>query len=125
MPEISAQRKAILAGGKIDFFLSLHNTETNEWMDGPAGPFLGRFFSGLEKTATFSASRPPQPLPTKEDPGRYNVSEYLSAKHGIPAFLMEQRISAHPKLGRRPGPDDRMQFGRELFLAAWIALTVR
>ncbi len=39
MPEIAAQRKAILdwvdAGRRVDLFLTLHNTETSEYLEGP------------------------------------------------------------------------------------------
>ena len=41
MPEIGAQHKAIAAwigsGNKVDFFLSVHNTETSEYLEGPPG----------------------------------------------------------------------------------------
>lgn len=126
MPEIYAERKAIedwlAAGHRIDFFLSLHNTETSEYVDGPAGPLLDRFSALLAKTANFSASRGPQPMETKADRGRFNVAMYLFGVRKVPAFLMEQRISKHPKLGRQPSPEDRRSFGRELVCAAWTAL---
>ena len=39
MPEIAAERRAILdwvdAGKRVDFFLTVHNTETNEYLNGP------------------------------------------------------------------------------------------
>ena len=126
MPEIFAQRKAIFdwldSGHRVDFFLSLHNTETAEYVDGPAGPLLQRFFDLLSKSGDFSSSRPPQTMETKADKGRFNVAMYLLKERAIPAFLMEQRISVHPKLGHQPGPADRLRFGRDLVVAAWEAL---
>src|SRR5262245_56446330 len=64
MPEIAAQRKAILewvdAGRRVDLFLTLHNTETSEYMDGPPDtegryrPLMERFFKLLSENKTFA-----------------------------------------------------------------------
>jgi hypothetical protein len=37
----------------------------------------------------------------------------------LPAFLIEQMVAKHPKLGRQPTPEDRMQFGSDLVRAMW------
>jgi hypothetical protein len=37
----------------------------------------------------------------------------------LPAFLIEQMITRHPKLGRQPTPEDRQQFGADLARAMW------
>ena len=62
MPEICAQRKAIAdwrsAGNSIDLFFSLHNTETAEYLEGPAGPLAERFFATLKRQTTFDPTRP-------------------------------------------------------------------
>ncbi len=119
MPEIYAQRKAILnwldTGHRIDLFLSLHNTETAEYVDGPAGKLLDRLSTRLAATS-FRASRAPQPTDTTAPLGRFNVAMYLLKARNVPAFLMEQRISGQPT------PEERMRFGRELAIAAWKAL---
>jgi zinc carboxypeptidase/carboxypeptidase M14-like protein len=73
MPEITAARDAILNwaahGGRIDFFLSLHNDETNEYLIGPPSPRfrnLGqKLFEELTRTTTFDPSHP-----YEEDPGK-------------------------------------------------------
>ena len=51
MPEITAQRKAMLAGGPAAFFFSLHNTETSEYLEGPpnADAALRAFAERLSK----------------------------------------------------------------------------
>ena len=117
MPEISAQRKAIqdwrAAGNAIDFFLSLHNTETNEYLEGPAGPLADRIFAALKKNTTFDPPRPFMPVVPNTAKGRANVVQMLGAEQ-IPAFLMEQRIALNPKLGHLPEIADRMDFGRAL-----------
>jgi hypothetical protein len=47
MPEIAAQRKAILdwvdSGRRIDFFLTLHNTESEDYIAGPLSAGGPRF----------------------------------------------------------------------------------
>jgi hypothetical protein len=39
-----------------------------------------------------------------------------------PAFLMELRVSRHPKLGRQPGIADRLTFGRQLAESLWTSV---
>jgi hypothetical protein len=117
MPEITAQRKAILdwraAGNSIDFFLSLHNTETNEYLEGPAGAFADSVFAALKLHTTFDPPRPFMPVVPNNAKGRANVVQALGAAQ-IPAFLMEQRIAHNPKLGHLPEIADRTTFGRAL-----------
>jgi hypothetical protein len=131
MPEIAAQRKAILdwvdSGNRVDMFLSLHNTETAEYLDGPpnAGRYrslMERFFKLLSAGKTFAPTRPPQAAEastTPGKPGRMTVVQGLYKDRQLPAFLIEQRITRHPKLGRQPTPEDRQQFGAELVQAMW------
>ena len=62
MPEIAAQRKAILdwlhAGNSIDLFFTLHNTETAEYLEGPPGALAEAFFKALKEQTTFDPTRP-------------------------------------------------------------------
>jgi Zinc carboxypeptidase/Cytosolic carboxypeptidase N-terminal domain len=132
MPEITVQRDAVKqwldAGNRIDFFLSLHNTETNEYLEGPpdAGghgkfkPLAERVFEILTKETSFAPARPlsfASETTTAGKKGRMNVSQGLYADYGIPAFIMEQRISYNPKLGHLPEVPDRLKFGAELMKA--------
>jgi murein tripeptide amidase MpaA len=134
MPEIAAARNAILKwvdqGGRIDFFLSLHNTETDEYLSGPPTykfrPLGQKVFEELTRTTSFDPTHhyeevydraaPPQP-------GRMDVAEGLYYKRSIPAFLMEQRISYVGKLGRCATVNDRLEFGKGLVKAIWSSLT--
>lgn len=131
MPEITAQRAAVgawlKAGHTIDLFLSLHNTETAEYLEGPpndGGPFhqlAERFFRNLTTKTIFAPSRPLFFATSSTDPGkpgRMNVVQGLYRDFKIPAFLMEQKIAKHPKLGHLPEIPDRLRFGRELIAAA-------
>lgn len=133
LPEITAARNAILNraehGGRIDFFLSLHNDEINEYLIGPPSPrfrSLGqRVFENLARTTAFDPSRvyeeePERPTPP--EPGRMEVNQALYYQHSLPAFLMEQRIAQVGKLGRCPTIHDRMEFGQGLVKSIWASL---
>jgi hypothetical protein len=135
MPEITAERKAILdwvdAGKRIDFFLTLHNTETNEYLNGPPDtggklrPLLDRVYQEWSAGSTFSAAQPPvftSITTTEGRPGRMNVVQGLYRDRHIPAFEVEMRIAKHPKLGHRPTIQDRKRAGEELIQAIWKAL---
>jgi hypothetical protein len=123
MPEIAAQHKGVsewLKSGKsIDFFLTLHNTETAEYLEGPPtpGPLGDRLFAALQQHTSFSPSRPLSGSGLTTTPGmkgRMNVIQGLHHDFHIPAYLMEQRIARHPKLGRQPTVQDRLEFGQQL-----------
>lgn len=133
MPEITAARSAIFKwadqGGRIDFFLSLHNDQTNEYLGGPPGgefSSLGqKVLEELTRTTTFEPTRPYVVDPDKATPprsGRMDVIEGLNYKHSIPAFLMEQKIVYVNKLGHWPTVEDRLEFGKGLVKAIWTSL---
>ena len=129
MPEITAQRNAIKqwidSGHRIELLLSLHNTETNEYLEGPPDggkdgqfkPLAGRVFQILSQQTTFA---PAQPLRYAEETttpgkrGRMTVIQGLYRDFGTPGFLMEQRISYNARLGKLPDVSDRLKFGGEL-----------
>ncbi|HEY3939349.1 MAG TPA: M14-type cytosolic carboxypeptidase [Bryobacteraceae bacterium] len=132
MPEITAQRNAIKqwldAGNHIDLLLSLHNTETGEYLEGPPGgghkgefkPLAQRAFQILSQETTFAPTRPliyAEETTTPGKAGRMDVTQGLYRDFGIPGFIMEQRISYNQKLGRLPEVADRLKFGGELVRA--------
>jgi len=130
MPEITAERRAILdwvdSGKRIDFFLTLHNDESNEYIEGPPDkseslrPLLDTVFECWSAGATFAASKPPtfdDSSTTVGKPGRMNVVQGIYQDRKIPAFEVEMRIERHPKLHRRPNVDDRKRAGEELLQA--------
>jgi hypothetical protein len=51
------------------------------------------------------------------------VVQGLYKEFGLPTFIMEQRISAQPKYGRKPLIADRLRFGRELAVTIGKTLT--
>ena len=133
MPEIAAQRDAvrewIQGGHTILLFLSLHNTETGEYLEGPPQggdggrfrPLAERFFQILSKETTFAPTTPlryADVTTTAGMAGRMTVVQGLYHDLKIPAFLMEQRISVNPKMGHLPEIPDRVAFGAQLVGAA-------
>ncbi|HXR79165.1 MAG TPA: M14-type cytosolic carboxypeptidase [Bryobacteraceae bacterium] len=135
MPEITAERGAILdwidSGHPVNFFLTLHNDEMPEYLEGPPDqssatrPLMERLFQILSKTRTFAPTRTPQfdaVSTTIGKPGRMNAPQALFHDRKVPAFLIEQRIAKSPKLRREPTIADRKQFGVDLIQSLWTAL---
>ncbi|MBI5283077.1 MAG: hypothetical protein HY858_15435 [Candidatus Solibacter usitatus] len=134
MPEIAAQHAAVKSwlagGGRIDLFLTMHNTETAEYLEGPPGgrfQALGeRLYSLLEQKTSFAPARGlswAETTTTAGKPGRMTVVQGLWKDFRIPAFLTEQRVSFNAKLGRRPLTEDRLRYGGELAAALWMAVS--
>ena len=127
MPEVTAQKSAILkwvdAGHALHLFLSMHNTETAEYLEGPPdedGRFLtlGRkLFELLKSKTTFSPSRElsyASRTTTEGKPGRMTVVQGLWQVRQLPAFLTEQRVSAQPGSLRLLSVEDRIKYGQQL-----------
>jgi hypothetical protein len=138
MPEITAERRAILdwvdSGNRVDFFLTVHNDETNEYIQGPPDksgslrPLLNRVSEYWSTGATFAATKPPSfddVSTAVGKPGRMNVVQGLYQDRKLPGFEVEMRIVKHPKLGRRPNIEDRKRAGEELVQAIWKGLDFR
>lgn len=128
MPEIAAQRRAILewvdGGRRVDMLLSLHNDETPEYIEGPPGqeflPLARRFERLLSASPVFAPTKPAgltAVSTTPEKPGRMTVYQGLYHDRKLPAFLIELMVVKHPKSGRVPGIEDRMRFGEDLVRA--------
>jgi hypothetical protein len=118
-PEILAQKTAIeewlKAGGRMDLFLTLHNTETGEYLEGPPGNKLGAsLFAALKEKTQFDPDREYFSRMQVSGPGRANVIQWLWGTHKAPAMLMELRVAHSKKLGGRPGPASWNTFGAEL-----------
>lgn len=118
-PEILAQKTAIeqwLAGGKkIDLFLTLHNTETSEYLEGPPDSKLGReLWAALKERTAFDPDREYFSRMKVETAGRANVIQWLWGVHKQPAFLMELRVGMSNKSGERPGTSSWSEFGAGL-----------
>jgi murein tripeptide amidase MpaA len=131
MPEIAAQRKAILdwvdSGHPLHLFLSLHNDEGNEYIEAPAAwHALGeRLWQILNDTTTFNPTsrlRDAGETTTPGKPGRMQVNQGLFHDRKLPAMLMEQTVDFDPKLGHCPTVADRQEFGAGLVRAMAAAV---
>lgn len=125
MPEIAAQRKAILdwvdSGRRADILLTLHNDEHPEYLAGPPGEehrgVMERLEKALAASPVFQATRKAELSPastTINQPGRMAFYQGLYKERKLPAFLIELMCVRHPKLGRQPNIEDRLRFGRDL-----------
>jgi hypothetical protein len=115
MPEICAAKELIRSPKGC--FLTLHNQETGEWLSGSEKhpETAARFFSLLQAESTFDPfEKGPRAPVTTIALGRYSVYEYLDRERNLPAFLLEQGVTAGKKLGHLPTSQDRREFGRQL-----------
>lgn len=130
MPEIHSQRKAILewvdSGRPVDLFVTLHNTEGADFIQGPltaAGPAfraLAERFSRLLEWTTFYDPRGPRDDVASTTPGmkgRMSVNQGLFADRKLPAMLMELMVDTNAKIGRPPTVADRLEFGAAMVRA--------
>ncbi|MCZ2155054.1 MAG: hypothetical protein LC114_14330 [Bryobacterales bacterium] len=126
MPEIDATRKAIESwiadGHSIDFFLTIHNTESADFLSGPiragndAIRTIGERLNTLLRTSTsFRPSGGVRDSAEGENaPGRLTVDRWVFAKTGAPSFLMELMTDPSPAFGRAPLTGDWLNFGAAL-----------
>jgi len=123
MPEIAAQHKALLdwldGGNRCDLFLSLHNTESGEYLEAPAAfrPLGQRLFTALAVETTFNPATPLRDISETVARGRMTVDQGLFHERGLAAMLMEQMVEFNSKLGRCPTVADRTAFGAGLVRA--------
>ena len=130
MPEIAAQRKAMLAwldsGRQINLFLTLHNQENHDHVEGPmtlGGVTFGllghALYNGLKQQTSFwSKLDGPRDMAASTTPGqqgRMNVVQGLFAERKVPAFLLETSVEAVETLHRPRTVEDWRAFGRGLF----------
>ncbi len=128
MPEIAAEKAAILAwleaGHPIDFFLTLHNTETADYVQGPDVPGGQKFWQKMVDGTSFESSEGVRPMPestTLGQPGRMTVNQALWAEHQVPAYLMEMKVERVDKLNGRRLVQDWLRLAPGLARAALLA----
>jgi len=131
MPEIAAVKRWMLRQGqKPALFLSLHNTESADFLQGPmtAGGAVvkqvgERLNQALVEGSHFHAPGGVRDY-AKEPPakGRMVADQWVFERFGVPSFLMELMVDTNPKIGRPPGTKDRLEFGAALMRAIGAAL---
>lgn len=127
MPEIAAVKRWMLAQrAKPDLFLTMHNTESADFLQGPLAEVreLGeRLNKLLTETSHFHAPKGVRDYPAEAPaPGRYTVDQWVFKQFRAPAFLLELMVDANPKLGRPPHTADRLAFGAAMARAIAAAL---
>lgn len=118
-PEITSQKRVLedwlQRGGRCDLFLSLHNTETSEYLEGPETGIGPKLFAELQKHTRFRPTRDYFTRMEWQGSGRANVIQYLWQKHKLPACLMELKVAGVEHT-------DWVAFGPELARAIAAAL---
>ena len=121
MPEIDAQKTAItdwLAQGyPIDLFLTLHNTESADYVQGPDLPVGQVLWHAMVDHSSFESEEGLRPMPTSTtvgQPGRMTVNQALWAEQQVPAYLMELKVEKVQKLNGRRSVDDWRALGPKL-----------
>jgi hypothetical protein len=128
MPEVFYERKAIHdwvdGGRRIDLFLTMHNTEAADFVQGAAElqPLAMKLWKLLMDGSTFYQPNAPRPKPAATGgagvaKGRMDTPSALFRDREIPAFLMEQMVDTSPRLSRPPTVEDRLEFGPALVKA--------
>jgi|GEM_PF-174541 len=126
MPEIAAAKKAmeqwIAGGNSIDFFLTLHNTESADYLSAPLSEggeemraLVNRLNTSLQASTHFySESGPRDNRSFAAEASRLTADSWVYQKTKSPAMLMELMTDANQKLGHPPTTEDRLNFGAAL-----------
>ena len=129
MPEIHAQKTAIQhwldEGHAIDLFLTLHNTESADYVQGPNVPVGQKLWEEMVAHAAFEAPEGLREMPestTIGQRGRMTVNQALWSELQIPAYLMELKVEKVGKLNGRRSVDDWKALGPELVEAMAVAV---
>lgn len=127
MPEIYCEQQAIFqwvdGGHRIDFYLTMHNTESADYVEGPAEyKSLGdHFWKVLSDTTSFYSPKGARAdavgTTTAGMKGRMTVYQGLYHDRKVPAYLIEQMVDSSPKISRAPTVQDRLEFGPGLVRA--------
>jgi hypothetical protein len=126
MPEIFSQKSAfaqwLSKGNPIDFFLTLHNTESADYLQGPDLPVGEKVWENMTRISSFEAPEGLRPMPEIGDPGRMTVNQNLATEFRIPAYLMELKVENVTKINRRRLVADWIDLGPHLIRSITKAL---
>ncbi len=129
MPEIHAQKQAIVnwlsVDNPIDLFITLHNTESADYIQGPDLAVGEKLWSEMVASPSFESEEGVRKMPastTNGKPGRMTVNQALWAEMNLPAYLMELKVEEVGKLDKRRSVQDWLALGPGLVQAAATAL---
>ena len=129
MPEIHTQKSAMLdwleRDHPIDLFVTLHNTESADYVQGPDLPVGQVLQKALVERSSFESDEGLRPMPestTVGKPGRMTVNQALWAEQRIPAYLIEMKVEKVAKLNDRRSVADWLALGPKLVEAIAAAV---
>ena len=129
MPEIQAQKQVLVEwvseGKAVDVFLSLHNTESADYLQGPDLPAGHRLWEAMAANSSFESTEGLRQMPattTEGKAGRMTVYQALWAEHRLPAYLMEMKVEKVAKLDRSRSVQDWLELGPVLAQALAAAV---
>jgi len=129
MPEIYAQKTEIvnwlLSGKSIDLFLTLHNTEAADYIQGPQVETGQKLWQYMVDHSSFKADEGIRKMPestTAGKRGRMTVNQALWAEQKVAAYLMELKVEEVEKIGRRRNVEDWLTLGPKI-LQAMVSAT--
>lgn len=118
MPEIRAQKTAIaVRASQIDLFITLHNTERADYLQGPDLPVGQKLWQTMVEQTSFESVEGVRHMfrtTTEGKKGRMTINQALWAEYRIPAYLMELKVEHVNKLPGRRLPSDWQALGRGL-----------
>jgi len=116
MPEIQAQKAAIAEQfSEIDLFVTLHNTERADYIQGPDLSVGKQFYQAMLRQTSFESDEGIRKMPettTAGKAGRMTVNQALWAEYQIPAYLMELKVEKVDRLNGRRLKSDWLDLGR-------------
>ena len=122
MPEIQAQKVAIAEqADQIDLFVTLHNTERADYIQGPDLPVGKQFYQTMLRQTSFESDEGVRKMPestTIGKVGRMTVNQALWDEYQIPAYLMELKVEKVNKLNGQRLIPEWLALGRGLVKSA-------
>lgn len=129
MPEIHLQKEAIRdwldQGRSIDLFITLHNTERADYIQGPDMAVGHLLWEEMVQHTSFESTEGVRKMAvstTIGKPGRMTVNQALWAEMNVPAYLMELKVEEVAKMDGRRTIENWLQLGEGLVKAAAIVV---
>ncbi len=125
MPEIASQKKAfsewVATNKRVDFFLTIHNTESSDYLQGPDLRIGKLVWENLVASTSFDSQEGLRKIRGQSDPGRMTINENLWSEFQTPAYLMELKVEHVDKIHRRRLIPEWLELGKAITKAITVA----
>ncbi len=125
MPEIASQKKAfsewVATNKRADFFLTIHNTESSDYLQGPDLRIGNLVWENLVASTSFDSQEGLRKIRGQSDPGRMTINENLWSEFQTPAYLMELKVEYVEKAHRRRLIPEWLELGKGIIKAMTVA----